>query len=86
MKRSINIRHKCNGIVLLAQALPQYLCCGVSFACCLGHQTFCGRTGPLEQAAQDELGLQDGVHPPSSHSLKMPAEFEHTPFPLFLAP
>lgn len=51
MKLSIHSRHKFNSFVLLAQALPQYLCCGLSFACGLGHQTFCGSTGPLEKAA-----------------------------------
>jgi CoA-transferase family III len=51
MKLSIHSRHKFNGFVLLAQALPQYLCCGLSFACGLGHQTFCGSTGPLKKAA-----------------------------------
>ena len=56
MKLSSNKRHKCNGFVLLAQALPQYVCGGLSFACCLGPQTFCGSTGPLEKAAQDALG------------------------------
>jgi hypothetical protein len=86
MKRSVDSLHQCEGFVLFGQTFSKDLSRGVSFACCLGHQTFCGRPGPLEQAAQDELGLQDGVHPPSSHSLKMPAEFEHTPFPLFLAP
>ena len=84
MKLSINSRHNFKGSVLLAQALPQYLCCGLSFACGLDHQTFCGRTGPLEKAAQDELGLKDGVHPPISPGLEMPDEFEHTQLPLFL--
>jgi hypothetical protein len=86
MKLSSNKRHKFTGFVLLAQALPQYLCCGLSFGCCLGHQTFCGSTGPLEKAVQDELGLKDGVHPPISQGLEMPDEFEHTQFPLFLEP
>ena len=84
MKLSINSRRKCNGFVLLAQALPQYLCCGLSFACCLDHQPVCGSTGPLEKAAQDELGLKDGVPPPISQGLEMPDEFEHAQFPLFL--
>ena len=86
MKLSINSRHKFNGFVLLAQTLSQYLYCSLSFSYRLGHQTFCGGTGPLEKAAQDKLGLKDGVHPPISHSLEMPDEFEHAQFPLFLAP
>ena len=32
MKLSINSHRKCNGFVLLAQALPQYLCGGLSFS------------------------------------------------------
>ena len=32
MKLSINSRRKFNGFVLLAQALPQYLCCRLSFS------------------------------------------------------
>jgi hypothetical protein len=38
----------------------------------------------LEQAAQDELGLKDGLHPRLSSGLEMPDEFEHAQFPLFL--
>jgi hypothetical protein len=38
----------------------------------------------LEKAAQDELGLKDGVPPPISQGLEMPDEFEHAQFPLFL--
>ena len=40
----------------------------------------------MENAAQDELALKDGVHPPIRPGLKMPDEFAHAPFPLFLAP
>ena len=40
----------------------------------------------MEKAAQDKLGLKDGVHPPISQSLEMPDEFEHAQFPLFLCP
>ena len=40
----------------------------------------------MEKAAQDELGLKDGVHPPISPGLEMPHEFEPTQFPLFLSP
>ena len=32
MKLSINSRRKFNGFMLLAQALPQYLGCGLSFS------------------------------------------------------
>jgi hypothetical protein len=86
MKLSINSRRKCHRFVLLAQALPQYLCGGLSFSCCLGHQTFCGGTGPLEKAAQYELGLKEGVQPPISQGWEMPDEFEHAQFPCFLSP
>src|SRR5215475_10024032 len=61
MKLSMNRPHYFKGSVLVAQALPQYLCCGLSFACGLAYQTFCGSTGPLEKAAQDELDLTCGI-------------------------
>jgi len=57
----MNRPHNFKGSVLVAQALPQYLCCGLSFACGLTYQTFCGSTGPLEKAAQDELDLTCGI-------------------------
>jgi hypothetical protein len=40
----------------------------------------------LEKAAQDKLGLKDGVHPPISQGLEMPDEFEHAQFPVVLRP
>src|SRR5262245_33617169 len=84
MKLSINSCHKFNGSMLVAQALSQYLCCGLSLAGGLAHQTFCGSTGTLEKAVQDELGLKDDLHPPISQGLEMPDQFEHTQFPFFL--
>ena len=86
MKLSMNSRHICNGPVWLAHALPQYVCWGVSLACCLDHQTFCGSTGPLEQAAQDERELQEGVHPPSSQGLERPEACAPTQWRLVLSP
>ena len=84
MKLSINSHCQCDGFVVLAQALTQDLCSGLSFARRLRRQTFCGGTGPLEKSAQGELGLKEGMHPPISQGLEMPDEFEHTQFPFFL--
>jgi hypothetical protein len=86
MKLSLNSCGKFNGCVLLVQALTQSLCGGSSFARRLRHQTFCGGTGPLEKAAQDEFRLKDGVQPSLSRGLEMPDEFAPTQCPLFLQP
>ncbi len=86
IKLSSNGCRKCNGCVLLAQALAQYWCCCSSFSCCLGNQPFCGGTGLVEKAAECELGLKEPLQPPSGQSLARADEFEHTQVPFFLQP
>src|SRR5712691_4808419 len=86
MKLSINSGCKFSGFMAWVQALTQYLCGGSPFARRLCRQTFCSGTSPLEKAAQCEFRLKDRVHPLLSQGLKMPDEFEHTQFPLFLQP
>ena len=86
MKLSINSHCQCDGFVVLAQALTQYGCGGLSFARRLRRQTVCGGTGPVEKSAPGQRGLQAGMHPPLSQGLEMPDEFEHAQCPRVLQP
>ena len=86
MKLSIDSLRKRDGFVLLVQALTQYLCCGWPFARRFGCQPFGGGTDTCEHTTQDELGLEDGLHPTGGKGLEMAHEFEETQLTLFLHP
>ena len=86
IKLSVDRPHEVDGFALVSQTLPQYLRCGTSFTRRLDDQTFGGGTDRLEKAAQLELGLKNGLHPPLGERLEMPYEFQHAQLAWFLLP
>jgi hypothetical protein len=86
MKLSINSLRKRGGFVLLTQTFLQDLRCCPSFSRRLDYQPFGGGTDTYENTMQDELGLEDGLHPTGCKGLEMAHEFEQTSLTLFLHP
>ena len=72
--------------MLLTQTFLQDLRGCPSFSRCLDDQSFSGGTDTYENARQDELGLENGLHPTGCQGLEMTHEFEPTQLTLFLHP
>ena len=86
MKLSIDSLHTRDGFVLLTQTFLQDLRCCPSFSRRLGRQPFGGSTDTCENTTQDELGLEDGLHPMRCKGLEMSHKFQQTQLTLSLRP
>ena len=86
MKLSIDSLRKRDGFVLWTPTFLQDWRCGPSFSRRLDDQPFGGGTDTYENTRQDELGLDDGLHPTGCKGVEMAHEFEQTQRTRFLQP